>query len=78
LEGVSVDAKYAYWTGYHLSAYDSTIRESTLHRVDLETGAVARLNLPGVAPDSSLRLLAQDDTRLFLWSNGALLSLRKP
>lgn len=77
LVAVALDAKYAYWSGYRASEADATLRQ-TLNRVSVETGAVERLNAPGVTPESSLRFVAQDDTHLFLWNNGALLSLRKP
>ena len=77
LVAVALDAKYAYWSGYRASEADATLRQ-TLNRVSVETGAVERLNAPGVTPESSLRFVAQDDTHLFLWNSGALLSLRKP
>jgi hypothetical protein len=77
LGSVALDAKYAYWSGYRTSGSDAAISDNTLSRVDLETGAVARLNMPRVTP-GYLRFVAQDETHLFLWSNGALLSVRKP
>jgi hypothetical protein len=77
LGAVAADAKHVYWSGYRTSGSDATF-EQTLNRVVLDTGAVARLNAPGLTPDSNLRFVAQDDTHLFVWSQGALLSLRKP
>jgi hypothetical protein len=76
LGAVALDAEHAYWTGYRTSGSDATF-EQTLNRVALDTGAVARLRASGLA-DRYLRFLTQDDTHLFLSSNGALLSLRKP
>ena len=78
LGDVALDARYAYWSGYRTSASDAASSESSLSRVDLETGAVARLNLPNVTLHPYHRLVGQDDTRLFLWNDGALLSIRKP
>ena len=77
LGAVALDAKHAYRSGYRTSGSDG-IPQQTLHRVALETGAVERLNAPSLTSDQKLRFVAQDDTRLLLWSNGALLSLRKP
>jgi uncharacterized protein YcfL len=76
LGAVALDAKYAYWAGYRASASGATF-EQTLNRVALDTGAVARLLASGLS-DRYLQFSAQDDTHLFLSSNGALLSLRKP
>ncbi|HEU4579801.1 MAG TPA: hypothetical protein VFS67_16190 [Polyangiaceae bacterium] len=78
LGALALDTTHAYWSGYRQSSSDAALRDNTLHHVDLETGAVARLNLPGIMPDYYRSFLAQDDTRLFLWSDGALLSVRKP
>jgi hypothetical protein len=66
LGAVALDARHAYWFGYRTSESDATLSDQTLHRVDLETGAVARLNAPSLTPDDSLRFVAQDDTHLFL------------
>jgi hypothetical protein len=78
LADVALDATHAYWIGTRTAGSNAAIGQNTLNRVDLETGAVARLNLPGIMPDYYRSFLAQDDTRLFLSSDGALLSVRKP
>jgi len=78
LASVALDAKYAYWSGYRLSELDPTTLDQTLNRVSVETGAVERLNAPGVTLNNAVSFVAQDDTHLVLWSSGALLSLRKP
>lgn len=78
LRTVALDEKYAYWSGYRPSESNAELSDYSLHRVDLETGAVAHLNVHGITPDSPIRFVAQDDTHLFLWNSDALLSLRKP
>jgi hypothetical protein len=77
--GTALDAKYAYWSGGTASWIDATPPEAVdLTRIDLDSGALTRLNMPGFVPAYHLWLVGHDDTRLLVYSDGTLASVRKP
>jgi hypothetical protein len=77
--GTALDATYAYWTGGNGSWVDATAPDAIeLTRIDLQSGALTRLNTPGFTPSAYMYLVGHDETRLFLYSDGALASVRKP
>ena len=77
--GIALDPEYAYWTGGEGSWINSTPPNAVdLTRIDLESGALTRLNMPGFTPNAYLFLVGHDETRLFLYSDGTLASARKP
>jgi hypothetical protein len=75
----ALDGQYAYWYGVPgASIQSSTSAQLALYRVDLESGATTQLNTPGFSPELDVRILAQDDTRLFLRGGSTLVELQKP
>jgi hypothetical protein len=75
----ALDTRYAYWYGARQPSQSTLPLEVLgLVRVDVESGASNRLNTPGFTPGPDVRILAQDDTRLFLGSNGTVVVVQKP
>jgi hypothetical protein len=74
----ALDVNYAYWSRGTAPGLEPRADVVELTRIDLETGALARLNTPGLQESSYLRIVGQDDTRLFVRSGDMLASLRKP
>jgi hypothetical protein len=74
-----LDARYAYWYGARRPSEQTLPLEVLdLVRTDVESGASNRLNTPGFTPEPDVRILAGDETRLFLRSNGTLVVVQKP
>jgi hypothetical protein len=74
----ALDERFAYWSRSTAAGRQWAAGDVELRRIDLENGAVARLNTPGFTPPGDLDIVGADDTRLFVRSGDTLISLRKP
>jgi hypothetical protein len=79
LDSMALDAQSAYWYGYP-QASDSSLPSGTLNlsRINIESGLQTHLNTPGFTPAPDVRILGQDETRVFLRSQGTLVAVQKP
>jgi hypothetical protein len=78
VQGTALDAEHVYWSGGTPSGFEPRPGDVQLTRVDVESGAVTRLNTPGFTPSSYMSIANHDDTRVFLFNNDTLVSVRKP
>jgi hypothetical protein len=78
VRGAALDEQSAYWSRSTAAGRQWAPADVELRRIDLENGAVARLNTPGFTPPGELDIVGADDTRLFIRSGDTLISLRKP
>jgi hypothetical protein len=76
--GAALDERFAYWSRSSAAGREWASGDVELRRIDLENGAVARLNTPGFTPPGDIYIVGADDTRLFVRSGDTLISLRKP
>jgi hypothetical protein len=73
---VTVDSRFLYWVQFDASASASEPGPVHLMRADVESGALTRMNVPGVTPGLDL-IVGQDATRIFLRSQGTLVAVQK-
>lgn len=78
VRGVALEERFAYWGRSSAAGREWAPADVELRRIDLENGAVARLDTPGFTPPGELDIVGADDTRLFVRSGDTLISLRKP
>jgi hypothetical protein len=75
---LTLDGQFAYWLGYSDAPIGSSSGDIRVTRVDLKSGALTYLSTPALTASTSLQIVGQDDTRLFLRTADALVSLQKP
>jgi hypothetical protein len=78
VRGAALDEQFAYWSRTTAAGRQWAPADVELRRINLENGAVARLNKPGFIPPGDLDIVGADETRLFIRSGDTLISLRKP
>jgi hypothetical protein len=72
---LALDAQFVYWVGRNFGPASG---EVPLMRVDVASGALARLAPSGFPLTAYAELVGHDETRLFLRTGGALVSVQKP
>jgi hypothetical protein len=77
-QDMAIDGDHAYWTGQTSRRFAPAADNITLTHVDLKSGSLLQFNLLGFTPSDKLSIVGQDDSRLYLYDSGTLLSLQKP
>lgn len=74
----ALDVKFAYWTGGAAGQLAPSGDGIGLTRLDVQSGALTRLNALGLTSASNWQIVGHDDSRLFLYDGDSLVSLQKP
>jgi hypothetical protein len=78
--GTALDPQYVYYYASPVYALtdDGTPKSGELVRADVTSGALARLNTPGVTLKPSVAVLGHDSDSLYIENGDTLLAIRKP
>jgi hypothetical protein len=79
--GEALDAQYVYYYAspvYSTSTTDDGTLSGDLVRADVTSGALARLNTPGITLQTNVAILGHDSESLYVENGDTLLAIQKP